>query len=161
MQIKGRIHSVLFLVLAVLSACGSQPLFEETYDFKDHSWGSGESPAFSFQSKDTLTPYNFVVTLRTTPDYEYSNLWVFMYTESPNGNLRKDTLNFPLAEPSGKWIGKNTGSVIEHEVLIGFNRVFPQSGNYLIRFEQAIPDPEVKHVLDIGLRIESTTLSNQ
>jgi gliding motility-associated lipoprotein GldH len=160
MWTKGIIHSVCLVTLLVLSACGPQPLFEETYDFRDHSWGSGESPAFSVKSSDTLTPFNFVVTLRTTPDYEYSNLWVFMYTQNPNGSSRKDTLNFPLAEPNGKWIGKNTGSVIEHEMLIGFNRKFPESGEYVIRFEQAIPDPEVKHVLDLGLRIEPTAHTN-
>jgi gliding motility-associated lipoprotein GldH len=156
MQIRVKIHSLCVIAVLMLAACGSQPLFEDTYDFRDHSWGSGESPAFTFVANDTVTPYNFVVTLRTTPDYEYSNLWVFMYTQNPNGTQRKDTLNFPLAEPSGKWIGKNTGSVIEHELLIGFNRSFPESGEYLIRFEQAIPDPEVKHVLDLGLRIEPT-----
>lgn len=147
------IVSSVIVSLFLLASCGPTPFYEGTYDFKDHSWGSGESPAFDFVSKDTAVAYNFVVTLRTTPEYEYSNLWVFMYILNPNGEQRKDTLNFPLADPSGKWIGKKTGSVIEHEMLIGWNKKFPTKGEYKIRFEQAIPDPEVNHVMDLSLRI--------
>lgn len=147
------IVSSVILSLFLLVSCGPTPFFEDTYDFKDHSWGAGESPSFEFVSNDTSIAYNFIVTLRTTPEYEYSNLWVFMYIKNPGGELRKDTLNFPLAEPDGKWIGKSTGSVVEHEMLIGWNKKFPKKGEYQIRFEQAIPDPEVEHVMDLSLRI--------
>ena len=147
------------MTLLVVVSCGPNPLYENTYDFEDHAWGAGESPSFEFESKDTSTAFNFIVTLRTTTDYEYSNLWVFMYTKNPSGDQRKDTLNFPLADPSGKWIGKKTGSVIEHEMLIGWNKKFPQKGDYQIRFEQAIPDPEVNHVMDLSLRIVPTEKS--
>jgi gliding motility-associated lipoprotein GldH len=135
-------------------------MFEKSHDFSDHSWGSGESPAFDIVAEDTSKAYNFIVVLRTTQDYEYSNVWVFMHTKNPNGEHRKDTLNFPLADPSGKWLGKKTGTVVEHELLIGWNKKFPLIGKYQIRFEQAVPDPELAHVLDLTLRIVPTEDNN-
>lgn len=148
-------------VVFLLVGCGPKPIYEDTYDFTDHSWGSGESPRFTFSSNDTSVFYNYVVTLRTTPEYEYSNLWVFMYTKNPDGKQRKDTLNFPLADPDGKWLGKKTGSIVEHEMLIGWQKKFPALGEYEIRFEQAVPDPELKHVLDLSLRVTKAENTNK
>jgi gliding motility-associated lipoprotein GldH len=124
-----KIVSSLIIILFILSSCGPNAVYEGSYDFNDHSWGSGESPSFSYVCTNTTDKYNFIVTLRTTTDYEYSNLWVFMYTKNPSGELRKDTLNFPLAELNGKWLGKNTGSLIEHEILIGWNKSFLKKVN--------------------------------
>lgn len=147
----------LYLIVGlVLTSCGKQPMYIKTYDFSDHTWGGGESPEFKFRTNDTKNAYNFVLTLRTTTDYEYSNLWVFMYTKSPNKKIRKDTLNFPIAEPNGKWIGENSGSIVENEFLIGFNKKFPAKGKYTIWFEQAIMQKEVNNVLDLTFEVSKT-----
>lgn len=147
----------LFLIaVSILSACGKEPLFIKTYDFKNHIWGGGESPKFTFHARDTKTAYDFVLTLRTSTDYEYSNLWVFMYTKNPNKTIRKDTLNLPLAKQNGKWMGKNTGSIVENEFLIGFNKKFPAKGEYTVRFEQAIMQSNVENVIDLTFQVRKT-----
>jgi gliding motility-associated lipoprotein GldH len=146
----------VFCLVVLLFACGKTPLFKQTYDFSDQKWGGGESPKFTFRATDTKTPHNFVLTIRTTNDYEYNNIWVFMYTQNPNNTLRKDTLNLPLAESNGKWKGKNTGSIIENEFLIGFNKTFPEKGEYTVRFEQANMETELDNVLDITFEVSDT-----
>jgi gliding motility-associated lipoprotein GldH len=146
------------LLLLILTSCGETPLYKKTYDFKNHTWGGGESPKFTFKATDTSTAYNFVLTLRTTTEYEFSNLWVFMFTENPDKSIRKDTLNFPLAEKNGAWMGKNSGSVIENEFLIGFNKKFPHKGEYTVRFEQAITQKDVGNILDLTFEVSKTVL---
>ena len=146
------------LLLLILTSCGDKPLYKQTYDFKNHMWGGGESPKFTFRATDTTTSYNFLLTLRTTVDYEYSNLWVFMFTENPDKSIRKDTLNFPLAKENGAWMGKNSGSIVENEFLIGFNKKFPSKGEYSVRFEQAISQPTVENVLDLTFEVSKTVM---
>ena len=152
MQKRHAIFLILLTFFGTLS-CEKDVLYEKRYSFNDHSWGGGESPAFGFRANDTSSAYNFVLTLRTTTDYPYSNLWVFMYTQNPNKTVHKDTLNLPLAKPNGEWVGKNTGSIVENEYLIGFNKKFPAKGVYSVRFEQAVMEPNVDNVLDLSFKV--------
>jgi len=146
----------LLPLVFLLLACGEAPMYKKTYDFEDQTWGGGESPKFTFQAKDTNIFYNFVLGLRINNSFEYSNTWVFMYTENPDKSIRKDTLNLPLAEANGKWMGKNSGSVIDNEFLIGFNKKFPKKGTYSIRFEQANMEKDISNVLDLTFEVRKT-----
>ena len=58
-----------------------------------------------------------------------------------------------LAEPSGKWLGKGISNVRDCQVLLRRGLRFPQKGNYVFEFEQAMREKELAGIMDIGLRI--------
>ena len=65
-----------------------------------------------------------------------------------------DTINCPLANAHGKWLGKGFAGVYDNRLLYMARKRFPLTGKYSIRIEQAMRDNELQGVLDVGLRIE-------
>ena len=87
-------------------------------------------------------------------NYRYSNLFVFLHTRMPNGNLTHDTIECTLATPEGRWIGKGSGSMRDLRVPLNENLRFPLKGMYHFEIEQAMREPVLKGISDIGLFIE-------
>ena len=54
----------------------------------------------------------------------------------------------------GKWIGKSSGSMRDLTIPLNENLLFPLSGSYHFEIEQAMRDPVLKGISDIGLYIE-------
>ena len=103
---------------------------------------------------DPISPYEFGIGLRHLENYRYSNLFIFLHTTMPNGNRTHDTIECTLATPEGKWIGKSSGSMRDLTVPLNENLLFPLSGTYHFEIEQAMREPVLKGISDIGLYIE-------
>jgi gliding motility-associated lipoprotein GldH len=82
------------------------------------------------------------------------SLYVFLYSEYPDGSSHKDTLEFLLAEPDGKWLGENTGTIVEFKGPIAAGGRFSKLGKYTFKLQHAMREEELKEVVDIGLCIE-------
>lgn len=109
---------------------------------------------FDVTVNDTVGIYSFGLNLRHSEDYRYSNLYVFMHTEMPNGNVTHDTIQCLLAAPDGRWVGKSSGSLRDYHVVLNPNLRFPLEGVYYFEIEQAMREPVLKGICDIGLFIE-------
>lgn len=155
---KSKINSSFFGLMLLLSAgfasCDSNRVYEENFSVGDgHIWNSEDVKVFSFDISDTLSPLDLFVNIRTTTDYPYSNLFVFLYSEYPNGYTDKDTLEFILAETNGKWLGENSGTVVENQILISRGGRFPYAGKYTFKIQHAMREPDLSEIIDIGFRV--------
>ncbi|MBR4137693.1 MAG: gliding motility lipoprotein GldH, partial [Bacteroidales bacterium] len=103
---------------------------------------------------DTLTDYAFYLNIRHLENYRYSNLYVFMHTTFPNGNVTHDTIECILAMPDGRWMGKGSGTMRSANVLLNPALRFPLSGEYHFEIEQAMREKELRGITDIGLCFE-------
>lgn len=146
------LFSFLLIVILFVS-CSEQAYYENIYSFESKEWDQRVKPSFQIDIKDTTAMYNFIVTLRTTTDYKYNNLWIFMNTTSPGGEKGREPFQFYITNPDGSWIGKKTGTVVEHEMRFN-QRKLPKKGIYKFTLEQGITASEIDEVLDIGLRVE-------
>ena len=72
----------------------------------------------------------------------------------PNGNLTHDTIECTLATPEGRWLGKGTGSMRDMIVTLNANLRFPLKGTYHFEIEQAMREPVLKGISDMGIFIE-------
>ena len=151
-------RSFVLLFIGVLMqgliACDDDKIFEENQVIENNTWKSDDIKTFSFEVEDTISPMLISVNLRTTVDYAYSNLYVFLYSEYPDGSSHKDTLEFLLAEPDGKWLGENTGTIVEFKGPIAAGGRFSKQGKYTFKLQHAMREEELKEVVDIGLCIE-------
>lgn len=154
-MMKNSFLHVCILVFAVLimTSCDRQMVFDDFQHIDEESW-QWEAPAdFIFSMEDTATFHNILIRLRHTTDYPLSNLYMFVHLEGPSGQTMTDTINFILAENSGKWIGKGVGNIREIGYLYKRNARFPEQGEYQISIEQAMRLPELP-VSQVGVRIE-------
>lgn len=148
-----RIIIVLF-ISPLFWSCGNEVLVDHTIEFSKKTWEVQNEFNTKFEVVDTVSNYNFFVTLRNTDDYPYQNLFVFLTTTFPNGKSKLDTINCPLADPRGKWLGKGFGGVYDNRVLYMAKKRFPLMGTYSVSIEQAMRDRELPGILDAGVRIE-------
>lgn len=102
---------------------------------------------------DVEKEYNFTLLLRTTTDYAYSNLWIFLKTEAPDGTTAREPFEIKLANPDGSWIGNKTGTIVE-TALYFKERKLPMKGKYVFTVEQGITSIQVNEVLDVSFLVE-------
>ncbi len=148
--------TVFFLLLIlVLQACDTNKVFEEYIEVENGLWKKENLAHFEFEATDTISAHNLYINIRNKGNYSYSNLYLFVTLEGPNGNVLKDTVNCILADSRGKWLGSGIGDLWDLRVpyIGGFK--FAQTGNYVVTLEQAMRIEEgLEGISDVGLRVE-------
>ncbi|WP_158276188.1 gliding motility lipoprotein GldH [Brumimicrobium oceani] len=142
-----------FALMAFLQSCGENPYFDESYSFDDTSWDKGDTAVFKVEVEDTLTRRDFILSLRTSKDYLYSNLWIYIMITAPDGTTSKVAQKIPMARPNGSWIGKVSGTIVESNLRFD-SKAFPIKGEYVFEMVNATQQESITDVLDIGLRVE-------
>lgn len=152
---KKRTLNWLMAALVVLSitSCGETPLYTKSYSFPDNTWKQDVKPVFKVNIPDTTTYYNITITLRTTTDYPYSNLWFFLHSKTPGGQTGREPVKMDIAYPDGSWIGETSGTIVTTTVSYS-HRKFPQKGWYTFTLEQGITQESAKEITDISYTIE-------
>ena len=143
----------MIIIPLILVGCDVVMVYDNFRQVEGASWSWDEPMDFIFDIKDTTSVNDILVHVRHTVEYPLSNLYMFVEIDGPTDQHIRDTIQFILAEPDGKWIGKGIGVQREVGYLYRENIRFPQEGTYTIRIEQAMRLEEVP-VTDVGLRIE-------
>ena len=146
---------LIFPAVLVMLSCGKSPLFEEFISLPE-TWNSNHVVHFDVNVTDTAANENVFISVRNTGQYEFSNLYLFVTANSPNGSSIRDTVEIVLADEHGKWLGKGAASVFTFYYPYKTNIRFPLRGIYTFDIEQAMWIKELKHIRDIGLRIEKS-----
>jgi gliding motility-associated lipoprotein GldH len=173
---KARNSLYVILLLIVLWSCEQPALYERSYTFKNNTWAQNVKPRFVVDIKETAKEHVFVMTLRTTTDYKYSNLWVFLNTKNPKGETMREPVEIAVTNADGSWIGIKTGTIVETEVVFirskeGQFEVFDRPGNpprmlkcslaeagkYTFTIEQGITQMAIDEVLDLTFLVEKPT----
>ncbi len=146
--------SIVFFSALFLFSCTQEKVFDEVKPIPKTGWEDKEKVMFTVPVTDTSLVYDIWVHVRNSTDYEFSNLWMFINTVAPNGDSMTDTVEFILADPSGKWLGSGLGAINSMLVSYKNNIRFPFRGIYTFEFKQAMRREQLSGILDVGMRIE-------
>lgn len=138
----------------MLTSCSNDCLFNDSVVIPDAKWDNRMIPFFDVTVDDTLTDYAFYLNIRHLENYRYSNLYVFLHTEMPNGNVTHDTIECTFARPDGSWMSKGSGTIRSAKILLNPALRFPLSGDYHFEIEQAMREDVLKGITDIGISFE-------
>lgn len=154
-----RTGQIVFAVVAgfLLLSCNQKDLFLRNVPVDDGIWPAGRFYRFEVPVTDTTGIYSIYVQVRNDGRYEYSNLWLFIRTNSPTGASLKDTLECRLADEQGRWQGRGSGGRYSLEIPLRYRVKFPQPGTYIFEIDHGMRDIELKHITDLGLRIEKAS----
>lgn len=144
---------LLSMIIFFLAACKSGAVYDNNKSIKDDVWKSGEIIRFDVKLEDTVNIHKFYLNLRHSTSYRFANIFLFINTTFPDGREARDTVECILADPSGKWLGKGISDIRDNQLLLRRGLRFPQVGTYVFEFEQAMREPELDGIKDIGLRI--------
>lgn len=152
---------ILLLVIIILGSCDSKRVFDEYKQVQGNAWDKDKPVQFQFSIKDTLTAKNLFINLRNNNDYAYSNLFVITEMKFPDGKKIIDTLEYDMADPSGKFLGEGFSDIKENKLFYKENIKFPIQGSYSLQIQQAMRNigevkgiTSLKGITDIGFRIE-------
>ncbi len=147
---------IYFILVPVLfSSCkGEDVYFEENKAIDGNSWHKDESVSFEFDVEDTVSLYNFYFNVRTSTDYEWSNLYLFVSLETPSTKIGTDTVELPLAAPSGEWYGTNSGSIVTNTVKFIDRLKFNELGTHKFTFNQAMRVDDLPEIMDVGIKMK-------
>ncbi|NCP89390.1 MAG: gliding motility lipoprotein GldH [Flavobacteriales bacterium] len=156
--------TVLILALMVLVvSCDSKRVFDE-YKTVPNVWNKDSIMSFSIHPPDSIKPYNLFVNLRNTSQYKYSNIFLIVEMVFPHGKTIKDTLEYRMADPSGKFLGSGIMDVKENKLWYKENVIFNESGDYTVNIQHAMREngkvngvEALEGITDIGFRIEHPT----
>lgn len=145
---------LMLLTLALLTqACTENAFYEKSYSFKGNEWEQGIKPSFKVEITDTAQVYDFMITLRNTTDYPYSNCWIYLNSLTPSKAKAREPFELKITRPDGSWVGNKSGTIVENTLHFR-QRKFPVAGTYYFKLEQGVIQSSLPEVLDIGLRIE-------
>lgn len=145
---------VLLPISVLLCACEDEPVFEAYQGVDDARWSRNDTKSFEFEIQDTISPYDFYLNFRHGSDYAYRNLYVFVTLNYPNGKVRVDTVECPLARPDGRWLGSGLGDLYDLRIRFWDKRSLPLTGDYSIEINQAMREEPLPSIHDVGFRIE-------
>ncbi|HRZ20944.1 MAG TPA: gliding motility lipoprotein GldH [Bacteroidales bacterium] len=142
------------VLVMILCACDPNRVFDRNAAVDPKGWIPRDGKEFRVEITDTISIYNLYISLRHTNDYPFSNIYFFVLSRFPDGQLYRDTVEYVLADPSGRWLGKGLGKIKDNRYPFRKGIHLPEKGTYVFRIEQAMRENYLKGVHDVGLRIE-------
>lgn len=145
---------ILVVTALVFAACGQKDLYLKNVPVEQGIWPAEKFYRFEVPVNDTVGAYNIYLQVRNDGRYEYSNLWLFIRTNSPTGAILRDTVECRLANDQGRWEGRGSGGRFSLEIPLRYRVKFPNPGVYIFEIDQGMREKQLKYITDLGLRIE-------
>jgi gliding motility-associated lipoprotein GldH len=132
-------------------------VFEKDIVLPGQQWEGSFRPTINFtiSPDDTAYRYNVYLVLRHTDAYNYNNIWIRGTVHQPGDTAaRSERYDLLLASNEKGWLGSGMDDIYEHRVEIQQETKFSKPGNYSFTLEQVMREDPLKHVLNVGVRIE-------
>ncbi len=150
----------LILLSVFLTACDATGVYDQ-YEHLSQGWGLKDTVSFEFEQPKETEVYDLFVNVRNDNSYSFSNLFLVIEMNFPEGKAVTDTIEYEMAKANGEWLGKGFTDVKESKLWYKQGVRFPEEGMYTVSIahlmrkngEVAAEDP-LKGIIDVGFRIE-------
>ena len=143
------------VLIGILFACDSRRVYEDYKTIDSSGWEKDSLARFNVPITDTVKSNNIYIDIRNKGDYPNSNIWLFVNVKAPDGKVLTDTVEYILAEKSGKWTGSGIGDLFDNQFKYRNNVIFDKPGVYQFSIQQGMRGDKLEGIHDIGLRIET------
>ena len=131
------------------------------YNSIENQWDKDSIQNFVFELADTKK-YNTYINLRINKDYPFSNIFLITTLMDSLSVLSKDTLNFKIADKSGKFLGEKRVNIIENSLIHKEKIELEKNKKYSVSVEHAMRVinkvsglKSLDGVVDVGYKIEN------
>ena len=159
---RNRTLMPLLLMLTFVS-CDEKRVFDDYQSIPKNKWNKNQKISFSFTVKDTISSNNLFINIRNSNAYPFNNLFLITALSFPNGQKIIDTLEYEMADVTGRFLGNGFTEIKENKLFYKENVQFPVIGTYTIEIAQAMrKNGEITGVFflegitDVGFRVEKT-----
>lgn len=141
-------------LLLLLAGCDKNVYYAAERDVDERGWNMNDAVTFDVPIDDTLDVYNFFFDLRNSVNYDKANAFFFISTTFPDGSTAYDTLECPLANVQGQWLGRRTGRYVDNRYYFRKHVIFPRTGTYTVTVAHGMRDTNVVGLKSVGIRVE-------
>ncbi len=159
MILKSKYIVVLIAAMAFVS-CDKNHVFDDFHSVGS-AWHRDSIVTYNLPKLDTTKSYDLFVNLRTNNKYPFSNLFLIVALEQPDGMTKVDTLEYQMSEPDGTMLGNGFSDIKESKLYYKEKIKFNQ-GKYRVQIKQAVRETgkvngltELPGITEVGFRIES------
>jgi gliding motility-associated lipoprotein GldH len=147
--------SFILFILCLSSCTLTTGVFEKNVAIPKQQWESSFKPEVQFTIEDTISLYNIYLVLRHTDAYDFNNIWVQATVLQPgDAGVKSQRYDLTLATNDKGWLGTAMDDIYETRVLIQPETKFTKPGEYHFTIEQLMREDPLKHVLNVGIRVE-------
>ena len=148
-----------FLVVILLVSCDKKRVFDE-YKSVGKAWNKDSIVSFELPKIDTTRHYNAYLNIRDNDNFPFSNLFVIVSVEQPDGITKVDTLQYQMADEEGNLLGGGFTDVKESKLVYKKGMQF-KSGIYKVHIRQANRQTgkvtgvqQLDGITEVGFRLE-------
>jgi gliding motility-associated lipoprotein GldH len=157
MSIKNSIGVLISIFL--FTSCDEKRVFDDYVSVGD-AWHKDSIISFDLPKLDPQKKYDLFVNLRANNNYPFSNIFLIVALQKPNGYTKVDTLEYEMAAPDGTLLGNGFSDIKESKLYYKENIKF--KGIYRVFIKQAVREngkiPGVNQltgITEVGFRIEN------
>ncbi len=152
---------MLFTLLISVFSCSNNTEFID-YKSVNGSWHKDSIQKFQFELQNSKEEnYKTYINLRINDNYKFSNIFLIVSIKNNLRLISRDTLEFKLAEKSGKFTGNRTINLIENSLIHKENILLKSDKKYFVSIEHAMRIINnvggleyLDGIIDIGYKIE-------
>jgi gliding motility-associated lipoprotein GldH len=144
----------LVLLGFIFVSCDNNRYYEHNEVIVNNTWQYDDAKAFELEIEDSLQAFDFYINVRNTVDYEFANLYFFIKSELPDGEIAQDTVECQLADYQGKWLGDGRGEFRDNSFILRQNMRFQKNGTYHFWLKHGMRRDSLKGIADVGIRLE-------
>lgn len=144
--ICGLLFSVFFF------SCDSNLQYETFQKVDVAAWNYQEKLHFTIPVKESGRA-SVTIAIRNTADYEKANLWLFLYFTSPSGKILQDTVNCPLADDYGYWLGSGFSGLYLTEHTLENRNYCEEQGDWQLTITQGMRQDDIKGISEVGVLV--------
>lgn len=142
---------ILVLMALVLASCGPEAVYQKMSAIPNSEWKKETSFSHEVDMSNESGLMDLNLEIRHAGNYPYSNLYVFLRSEFPDGKTRVDTVECPLARATGEWYGSGLGDLYTLSIPFRKNVQFNQKGVYSITLTHGMRQDTLEGITDIGI----------
>lgn len=146
--------SVLLAAWGMSAGCRPDAIFAGSEAIPETGWEADAPVAFEWTVQDTTLRQDFFLDIRHDQSYPFSNIYLFLDVNFPNGKRLRDTVACDLADEQGRWLGSGFGNMVDQRVRFRSGTAFPIPGNYRMEVRHAMRLNPLPGVHDVGFRLE-------
>ncbi len=156
---RSNIYSLVVGILLFGVSCESSSFYEENRDFQGAIWRADSTQTYEFEILNRNLKYDVIINLRNTLSYSYRNIYLNYVLKNEEGNVVDESLvEFDLFDKAGKPLGTGAGDIFSNALPLLEDYGFSEPGIYSLSLTQYMRQDSLKHIISLGVRIESSQL---
>lgn len=144
----------LGVLCTILLACDGTTFYREHIAIPDKLWSNNFNPRFQVSIGPDESKCQVNITVRHTPNYKYSNLFLLLKETYPGGKSKTYSIEIPLTSSDGRWLGEGSGSILTCQTTIFKKHEYNEEGTFSYEIFQNMKENPLPEITDIGLEVQ-------